>query len=72
MFRLRPCPASLSAWGRSARPQVEALRCHAGQSLRVYQLKERELQLSSPRSLNDAVSGSQVIERRIHPKKEGE
>jgi hypothetical protein len=25
----------LSAWGRSARPQVEALRCHAGQSLTV-------------------------------------
>jgi hypothetical protein len=23
----------LSAWGRSARPQVEALHCHAGQSL---------------------------------------
>jgi hypothetical protein len=25
----------LSAWGRSACPQVEALRCHAGQSLRL-------------------------------------
>jgi hypothetical protein len=23
----------LSAWGRSARPQVEALRCHAGHGL---------------------------------------
>jgi hypothetical protein len=25
----------LSVWGRSARPQVEALRCHAGHGLRI-------------------------------------
>jgi hypothetical protein len=39
-FILRDCPVwqrrastCLSAWGRSARPQMEALRCHAGHGL---------------------------------------
>jgi hypothetical protein len=36
----------LSAWGRSALPQVEALRCHAGHGLRT-----------GPESSTAAISG---------------
>jgi hypothetical protein len=42
-----------SAWGRSVRPQVEALRCHAGQSLRLATLQPSVSRLSRKRESLD-------------------